>query len=61
MITESALALLEPSELPAFARGGGVLTPVTGLGDTILARLEDSGRFTFESEIISGKEDRKTR
>jgi short subunit dehydrogenase-like uncharacterized protein len=61
MLTESALALLDASQLPVFARGGGVLTPVTGLGDVIVKRLEESGRFTFESEILEVGESRKRR
>jgi short subunit dehydrogenase-like uncharacterized protein len=61
MVTESALVLLDPSKLPTFARAGGVLTPVTGLGDEIVKRLKESGRFTFESEILVSEESRKTR
>ncbi len=63
MIAESALAiLLSHSELPQAAQEGGVLTPSTALGDVLLKRLESTGRFTFESEvIIRGDESRKTR
>ncbi|PSS06495.1 hypothetical protein PHLCEN_2v3697 [Hermanssonia centrifuga] len=53
MIAESALAiLLSHSELPQAAQEGGVLTPSTALGDVLLKRLESTGRFTFESEVI---------
>ena len=61
MVTESAIALLEPSELPTFAREGGVLTPVTGLGDAIVKRLEQSGRYKFETEVLDSEETRKPR
>jgi short subunit dehydrogenase-like uncharacterized protein len=59
MVAEAALTLLEPSELPP--TGGGLLTPVSGLGDKLLERLEASGRFSYHSEIIEGGESKKTR
>ncbi|KDQ56275.1 hypothetical protein JAAARDRAFT_59177 [Jaapia argillacea MUCL 33604] len=62
MISECALALaLEQDALPR--REGGVLTPVTALGDVLVKRLKDTGRFEFESEVLkSGEADtRKTR
>lgn len=53
MVSESALALLlSYSDLPEFARGGGVLTPASALGDVLVKRLTASGRMTFESEQI---------
>lgn len=56
MISESALALLltPPSSLPALARTGGVLTPMSALGDVLIERLKQTGRFAFESEVIVG-------
>lgn len=54
MTSEIALALL-PSQrgsLTHMALEGGVLTPVTALGDGLKTRLESTGLFTFESELI---------
>ncbi|KAH8110427.1 Saccharopine dehydrogenase-domain-containing protein [Phellopilus nigrolimitatus] len=51
MIAECALALLAPERLPALGREGGVLTPMTALGDVLIKRLAASGRFEFESEV----------
>jgi short subunit dehydrogenase-like uncharacterized protein len=56
MIAESALALLFAHELlPALARKGGVLTPVTAFGDVLVERLRESGRFDFESGVLEGE------
>jgi short subunit dehydrogenase-like uncharacterized protein len=52
MISESALALLDTSSLSALARQGGVLTPMSALGETLIRRLEVSGRFEFESRVL---------
>ncbi|KAK7691924.1 hypothetical protein QCA50_005329 [Cerrena zonata] len=53
MIAESALSiLLNYSELTPLAHEGGILTPASALGDVIVRRLERSGKFRFESEII---------
>lgn len=38
--------------LPALARKGGILTPMTAFGDVLLQRLEETGRFEFSSSII---------
>jgi short subunit dehydrogenase-like uncharacterized protein len=51
--SESALALLfDTEELPALARKGGVLTPMSALGDILIERLKNTGRFEFTSEIV---------
>jgi len=43
-VCESALALaLQPQELPGGARGGGVLTPASGLGKVLAQRLVAAG------------------
>ena len=40
MIAESALALaLEHDKLPVLGKKGGVLTPMTALGDVLIERL----------------------
>lgn len=53
MISETALALLAPREkLSALARTGGVLTPMSALGTTLIRRLSASGRFEFESHVL---------
>ncbi|EIN06379.1 hypothetical protein PUNSTDRAFT_136243 [Punctularia strigosozonata HHB-11173 SS5] len=63
MISEAALALaLEHDKLPAMGQEGGVLTPMTALGDVLVDRFKRSGRFEIESEVIvGGEESRKTR
>ena len=54
--TASSLASFQstspPVGLPALARKGGILTPVTAFGDTLVTRLEETGRFEFESRIV---------
>ncbi|KAI9465354.1 NAD-P-binding protein [Lactarius psammicola] len=65
LVGESALALLL-DELPPLAKGGGVLTPMTGLGDNIIHRMEACGRFEITSGVVDGPdgdidESRKTR
>ncbi|EGO00593.1 hypothetical protein SERLA73DRAFT_178436 [Serpula lacrymans var. lacrymans S7.3] len=65
MISESALGLLlDQNELPAHGRQGGILTPMSALGDVLLDRLRQSGRFEIESEVIlsnKAEEARKVR
>lgn len=65
MISESALALLlNQDQLPLLGRKGGVLTPMTALGDVLIHRLKQSGRFDFVSEVVDGRgsvEEKKTR
>ena len=57
MIGEAALALLlERAALSAVARAGGVLTPTSALGDVLVRRLQESGRFQFEREVVLGEE-----
>jgi short subunit dehydrogenase-like uncharacterized protein len=52
-MAESALAIaLEKDSLPTLGRKGGVLTPMSALGDVLVRRLERSGRFEFEQYII---------
>lgn len=52
MVSESALCLLTPEKLPSLGRIGGVLTPMSALGDVLLRRLAASGRFEIESEVL---------
>ena len=60
LIAECALSLvLEADHLPAFAKRGGVLTPMTAFGDVLIERLRASGRMTIESEVILADADRK--
>jgi short subunit dehydrogenase-like uncharacterized protein len=53
-----------PLGLPALTQKGGILTPVTAFGDVLVTRLEETGRFQFESRVVgtsgSGAEDRKS-
>ncbi|EAU91742.1 saccharopine dehydrogenase [Coprinopsis cinerea okayama7 len=74
MISESALSLLLPppsapshvkenynpfDALPSMAREGGILTPMTALGDVLIQRLRDTGSFEFSSSVVQDPEDRK--
>ncbi len=64
LVGECAVGLLL-DELPQLAKGGGVLTPMTALGDNIIRRMEACGRFEIASRIVDGPDDveesRKTR
>ena len=64
MISESALSILLPSKgasrvskkdnitnLTPLAQKGGILTPMSAFGDQLIERLEDTGKFTFSSEV----------
>jgi short subunit dehydrogenase-like uncharacterized protein len=56
MISEAALALVfDTNKLPALARRGGVLTPMSALGDVLIERLKETGRFRFTSDIVDSK------
>ena len=63
MISEAGLALaLDFNKLPYRQIGGaGVLTPMTALGDVYIERLKQYYGLQVESEVVSGKEDRKKR
>jgi short subunit dehydrogenase-like uncharacterized protein len=55
MVSESALAIaLEKDALPYLAHQGGVLTPMSALGDVLIRRLKRSGRYLFQSDIVDG-------
>ncbi len=48
MIAESALTLiLDHSSLPEIGQNGGVLTPMTAMGNAVIKRLEESGRMRY--------------
>ncbi len=50
---ESSLSiLLDFDKLPKLGQEGGVLTPMSALGDVLLDRLERTGRFEQYSEIF---------
>ena len=64
MISECALSiLLSYPDLTEAAHEGGILTPMSALGDVLVKRLEASGKFSISSEVILGQgdESRKTR
>ena len=42
-----------PAGLPALAYQGGILTPMTAFGDVLITRLKDSGKFDFESHVVT--------
>ena len=53
MVSEVALSIiLNKGILPPAAQQGGVLTPVTGVGEVLVNRLKESGRWEFESHIV---------
>ena len=65
MVVESALTLLL-DELPPLAATGGVLTPMTALGDSLIHRLHANERFEIETALVDSpddeiSEDKKTR
>ncbi|KAG8903197.1 hypothetical protein FRB99_003609 [Tulasnella sp. 403] len=55
MVSEIAFGLLPPNRahLTSFGREGGVLTSMSALGLSLVERLKATGKFDFESEIIS--------
>ena len=54
MISEAALSLLlDKPKLPAMGREGGILTPMTALGDVLIERLKKSSRFEIESAVLA--------
>ena len=61
MITTCGLALLQDFDrLPAHAQRGGALTPATAFGEVIKERLEQTGRFRFEtSSSVNGAEQQR--
>jgi len=63
MISEAALAIvLNFDELPyPKTGGGGVLTPMTALGDVLIRRLEGFAGVTISSESIKSGESKKTK
>jgi short subunit dehydrogenase-like uncharacterized protein len=53
MISECALAIVfDHDSLPELGRKGGVLTPMSALGDVLVRRLEGTGSFRFESGLL---------
>lgn len=63
MTGEAALAIvLDFHELPYLKTGGGgVLTPVTALGDVLIRRLEEFAGVSVSSERIRPCENKNTR
>lgn len=56
MVVESALTLLL-DKLPPLAAGGGVLTPMTALGDGLIRRLQANGRIEIETAVVERPDD----
>ncbi|KAF8483876.1 NAD-P-binding protein [Russula ochroleuca] len=56
MVVESALTLLL-DELPPLAARGGVLTPMTALGDGLIRRLRANGRIEIETAVVGSPDD----
>jgi len=63
MTSEAALAIvLNFDELPYLTiGGGGVLTPMTALGDVLIRRLEDFAGVTISNTSIKSRESKKTK
>lgn len=63
MTSEAALAIvLNFDELPyPKTGGGGVLTPMTALGDVLIRRLEYFAGVAISSESIKSGESKKTK
>jgi len=58
MVSESAIALLPQNRdaLTPLGREGGVLTPMSAIGDTLIERLKATDRIEIESfELIDGR------
>lgn len=52
MLAESALSLVLGSDLPPLGRLGGVLTPSTAMGNTLVKRLTKYSEFEFETVTL---------
>ncbi|CAG7853673.1 SubName: Full=Uncharacterized protein {ECO:0000313/EMBL:CCA73670.1} [Serendipita indica DSM 11827] len=60
LVSESALAILfNHAELPKLGQAGGILTPMAALGDTLVTRLLNSGRLTYDTHTLHPGESRK--
>jgi short subunit dehydrogenase-like uncharacterized protein len=53
-VEASLSILLDFDKLPKLGQEGGVLTPMSALGDVFVGRLERTGRFMQHSEVVSG-------
>lgn len=51
-VETSLSILLDFDKLPKLGQEGGVLTPMSALGDVLVERLERTGRFEQRSEIV---------
>ncbi|KAN0125540.1 Saccharopine dehydrogenase domain containing protein [Russula decolorans] len=56
LVVESALTLLL-DELPPLAAVGGVLTPMTALGDSLIHRLRANGRIEIQTGLVDSPDD----
>jgi len=52
-VEASLSILLNFDKLPTLGKEGGILTPMSALGDVLVDRLERTGRFVQHSEIVS--------
>ncbi|KAG8866474.1 hypothetical protein FRC20_008442, partial [Serendipita sp. 405] len=59
---ESALAILfDHGQLPKLGQAGGILTPMSALGDTLVKRLLNSSYLTYETHTLHPKDSHKTK
>jgi hypothetical protein len=62
MISLSWHCLLKDKEsLPLATKRGGILTPMTALGDVLLARLKTNGQVQIEISVVSSSKSSKSR
>lgn len=61
-VETSLSILLDFDKLPKLGQEGGILTPMSALGDVLVDRMERTGRFVQHSEVVghAGKSNEKT-
>ena len=60
-VGESALTILfDHDHLSDMGKQGGVLTPISALGDSLLRRLVSSGFVTYETKTLHSNQTKKT-
>ncbi|KAB5588380.1 Saccharopine dehydrogenase [Ceratobasidium theobromae] len=55
MIVESALLLLDSSNLTPLGHQGGILTPTVAFGDKLVEALRSTGRFEISTEVLESR------
>lgn len=61
-VAESALTILfDREKLSDIGKRGGVLTSMSALGDSLVERLVDSGRVTYETTTLGPNDSKKAK